>query len=453
MISLKRIVMLVTAAMLLLAGCSEKKSSGVISGSNITPMPPKKVEETEAPVVMAGSDSKITAVLLSINAAEGSFSVRELNEGIEHTLNYTGATDVRNAYDEVIILPQIKAGEIVDVEYDAKSLRAYSVLISDEAFKSSNITNFKADYTTETITIGSGKYRYDENLVVISQGGITDVSQVIKKDEVTVWGIDNKIYSVSVDKGHGYVRFTGNNHFIGGTVEIGRSFLYRVSENMMITVPEGEYKITMTNNGLTGSKTISVARDMEAVVDFSEFKPETIKTGSVKFDIAPSGASLYINNKKTDYREAVELDYGRYAIRVEANGYDTYSSTLVVESLYENKVISLSGETEAATQNTSATVTATEAATATENPAGPEPSTERVTEGKGDGNLIIESPVGAEVYIDAVYYGQTPLTIKKEPGEHIITFHKNGYATKSYAIDVSYEDADQKLSFPEMNEE
>jgi hypothetical protein len=443
-------------ALCLLAGCNSNRSSGIVSGSSITPMPSDKQETSASKEDMdknKNPEDGINAVLLAVDADNRSISVRRLDEGTEYLLSYTGATDVRNEYDEIVTMPQLALGAIVQVAFDEESLKASSVYISKDAFKSSKITNFHADTTADMITFGSGKYRYDEFLAVLSRGDLIDVSQVIKKDEVTVWGINNKIYSVVVDQGHGYVSFSGYSQFIGGMVQIGRSFLYKVSDNMMITIPEGEYKITMSNGSLTGSKTIQVIRDMQAVVDFSEFKTEVLKTGTISFDITPAGTVLYINGKKTDYTSPVELDYGKYTIRAVCSGYDEYTESITVDTIYTTKTIHLDGETESpsTTQETTAAQKETTAGQTKTTDASNEQETQ--TEGTGNGNLIIESPEDAEVYIDAVYAGKTPLTIKKDPGEHVITFYKSGYATKSYSIDVSSEDADQKLSFPEMNEE
>ncbi len=462
---MKKIYILCALAVLLVTGCNSNGNQGVVSGSNITPMPPKQTEATEsAQTDKIGRD--ITGVLLSINADEKKITVRKLDDAQEFELIYNGATDVRNDYDEVVIMQQLDPVCIVDVVFDSSLMKALSVKVSDEAFKSSRITGFKADYTKGLITFGAGNYKYDDNIAVISSGQLISASQVMSRDEVTVWGIGNKIYGVSVDKGHGYVSFTGYDQFIGGTVQIGRSFLYKISSNMIITIPEGEYKITMTNGTLTGSKTIQVVRDMDAVIDFSEFRPELIKSGTVEFDISPKKSALYIDGKKTDYVNPVVLDYGRYTIRVVSDGYDDYTSVMTVDSLFMTKTIHLDDATEAQTgstqsasegttqsgadsnSNTSNTTSGTSSNTSNTQSQG-----EATSEGTGNGNLIIETPVGADVYIDTVYAGTTPLTIKKNPGEHVITFHKSGYATKSYAVDVSYEDADQRLSFPEMNEE
>lgn len=443
---MKRYIWMIVAV-ILLCGCTNKQKNGLVNNNQITPMPANKQEETKQESENAFGKS-LTAIILKIDDEGKKLSLRQIEEGTEYELAYSGATDVRNEYDEIIIMRQLEAGQIVDVVYDEQAMRLKSVKSCERAFKSNNIMDFHADYTTDTITFGSGVYKYDEFLTVFSEGRIIEASQVIKKDKVTVWGIDKKIYSVVVNEGHGYIRFTGYEQFVGGMAEIGRSFLYKITDNMMLTVPEGEYKITMSNGDLVGSKTVQISRDMQAVVDFSEFRPEVIKTGTVNFQISPKNAILYINNKKTDYDEPVELDYGQYSIRVSCNGFDDYTENLKVNQIYTTKEIRFEEET-------TSEKTTEEETTGQENQT-KEPGTASnvaTEEGTGKGNLIIESPIGVDVYIDAVYAGQTPLTIEKDPGEHIITFYKSGFETKSYAIDVSKEDADQKLAFPEMNEE
>lgn len=443
---MKRYIWMIVAV-ILLCGCTNKQKSGLVNNNQITPMPAKKQEETKQESENVFGKS-LTAIILKIDDEEKKLSLRQIEEGTEYELAYSGATDVRNEYDEIIIMKQLEAGQIVDVVYDEQAMKLKSVKSCERAFKSNNIMDFHADYTTDTITFGSGVYKYDEFLTVFSEGRIIEASQVIKKDKVTVWGIDKKIYSVVVNEGHGYIHFTGYDQFVGGMVEIGRSFLYKITDNMILTVPEGEYKITMSNGDLVGSKTVQISRDMQAVVDFSEFRPQVLKTGTVNFQITPKNSILYINNKKTDYDEPVELDYGQYSIRVSCNGFDDYTENLKVNQIYTTKEIRFEEET-------TSEKTTEEETTGQENQT-KEPATAsnvETEEGTGKGNLIIESPIGVDVYIDAVYAGQTPLTVKKDPGEHIITFYKSGFETKSYAIDVSKEDADQKLAFPEMNEE
>ena len=65
--------------------------------------------------------------------------------------------------------------------------------------------------------------------------------------------------------------------------------------------------------------------------------------------------------------------------------------------------------------------------------------------------MYVESPEGAEVYIDGIYTGIVPVSFAKpEKGSHVITLSQNGRVTKSYTIAVSDDDRDVTLSFSEL---
>ena len=65
--------------------------------------------------------------------------------------------------------------------------------------------------------------------------------------------------------------------------------------------------------------------------------------------------------------------------------------------------------------------------------------------------MYVESPEGAEIFIDGVYYGISPISFTKpEAGSHVITLSKNGFIPKSYTIMVYDDDRDVTLSFSEL---
>ena len=68
--------------------------------------------------------------------------------------------------------------------------------------------------------------------------------------------------------------------------------------------------------------------------------------------------------------------------------------------------------------------------------------------------MYVESPEGAEVFVDGIYAGITPLSfIKPEAGSHVITLSRNGYVTKSYTLTVDDDKSDVTISFSELIEE
>ena len=65
--------------------------------------------------------------------------------------------------------------------------------------------------------------------------------------------------------------------------------------------------------------------------------------------------------------------------------------------------------------------------------------------------MYVESPEGAEVFVDGIYVGIAPISfIKPEKGSHVITLSRNGYVTKSYTVSVADDDRDVTLSFSEL---
>lgn len=448
--------------MFLMAACaSGNRNTGAYDGSNITPA--IKTESSQENATSEATGQEMTGILMGVDTEKKAVLIQELKEGVLYECLYTGGSDVRNAYGSVVPIETIDIGSMVDVVYNAKSAKILSMVISEAAFINSGVTNIDIDVTNRTIRIGSGLYQYDDNLVVMSQGKKIELSEIVSKDVLTIMGCDKKIYSIIVDKGHGYINLTGCDIFEGGTVSVGRSQLLTITENMLITAPEGEYKITVTRGKEEASKTVTIVRDEEITVDFSEYRSEVVQSGKIEFTIKPEGAILYINGKETDYSELVELDYGKYTITVFADGYDTYSDTLKVNATYMTKTIDVTGEsatdgyvTNANGETVPSGGTSTENGTSSSSEMGTtsasnQESTTGAVTGTGKGNLIIEAPEGAQLYIDSVYIGVVPVTIAKLPGEHTITFKKEGYTTKSYSIDISMEDGDQKMAFPDMN--
>ena len=92
--------------------------------------------------------------------------------------------------------------------------------------------------------------------------------------------------------------------------------------------------------------------------------------------------------------------------------------------------------------------TSTTAATSSTGTTGSTGSTDVISNVR---KMYVESPEGAEVYVDVIYTGIVPVSFTKpEKGSHVITLSQNGRVTKSYTIAVSDDDRDVTLSFSEL---
>lgn len=458
------ILWLVACVMLMTACGSSSNDNRIISGDGITPMP-SKATEAAASSYAEGTDS-VTAALISVDTDKMQIMIKDIFKGDNYVLSYNGGTDVKNMYDNVISMAQLVEGEIIDVTFDTDKKKVKSVYINKDFFRSSNVVGFKASPSNSTITYGSASYVYTENLLVVSDGKVLAPTEIMNRDEVTVRGLDNKIYSVTVDNGHGYLTFSGVDNFVGGMVEIGRSFLYTIEQNMMIVIPEGEYEVTLTNGSLVAKKTVYITKDMTVTMDFEEYAGSASKTGTVEFQILPKDVELFIEGNKVDYSKPVPLEYGSYIINLLSDDYDTYTTRINVNSTYQVEAFDLaklsvdtntgnnsSTNSTTASVTTGPTTTTTAATTAATTTATTTTSSATAATTTGSVKVTISEPTGAMVYVDNVYVGTAPVTINKNAGEYVITFKQSGFSTKSYVVDVDSADGEQALSFPAMSEE
>ena len=249
------------------------------------------------------------------------------------------------------------------------------------------------------------------------------------------------VYSITVDKGHGYITFQGVDAFIGGYASIGTKQLFEVTSGMLTTTQEGTYTVELQKGSLTGTKTVTVARDASVTVDFSEFTTKATQRGAVNFSITPANAVMTIDGVETDYSQPVSLAYGKHRVVLSANGYEQYVETVAVSQAYQTVVIDMtasSATTTAAGSTKTATTAANKATTAAD-----------LTSGY---TVNITAPEGAALYVDSVYIGLVPCSFHKSYGSKTITLSKSGYKTVSYTVAIANAAGNLTYAFPDMEE-
>ena len=101
---------------------------------------------------------------------------------------------------------------------------------------------------------------------------------------------------------------------------------------MSLDVPEGSYTLAVANNGWGGSTDIEVKRGETTKVNLNDLKGEGPKKSSILFEVDVQGAKIYVDGKEIDYTSPVEITYGKHTLKVTADGYDTWTRTLYVNS-------------------------------------------------------------------------------------------------------------------------
>lgn len=406
-----------------LAGCSESGST-IVPGSSILPAPSKSI--TEVPTTLNSDEIGIEGVLSSVDTESKKMRFIEISTGTEYEVPYTGGTDIQTKYGTVIAVSNMELGEIYEVKCSDNGT-AVSIYGAKDAWERTGIEGLSFDESTRKITVGSAGFVYDSNALILSGGEKISIARIVKQDKVTLRGIDSTVYSITVEAGHGYIKFTGVDAFEGGYASIGRSQLMGVTSDMLVTAQEGTYTIELQASGLTGSKTVTVEKGKETQVDFSEYSLPATKQGTVNFKITPQNVIMTIDGEEVDYSSPVQLAYGRHTLTLKANHYEEYTETFVVNSPYYTKVIDMTAKS-----------SSTSGTTASE-----------LTSGY---SVSVTAPEGAALYVDSVYVGIIPCSFEKKAGNKTITLTKNGYNTISYTISIANSSGNLNYAFPDMVE-
>lgn len=394
------------------------------------------------------NESTLTGVVVNVDSDLKQVTIRELESDVENLLNYSALSVITNKFGQEIEGEEIEVGQIFEASYTPENGKIVTMSVPEDAWEYQDVSSFSFDGDISALSFAGERFQYTESTYFEADGKTVQPMEINNEDCITVRGVGINVYSVVRTAGHGYIRLANYDDFIGGMVSIGNGIIVPVTENMLITVGEGTYKVTISKGMAVASKKVTVRDNKEVTVDFSDYVPSISNIGNITFKIDPKGADLYINGTMVDYSSPIALNYGEYKVRVELTGYTTYNGILDVEDAAKTINISLIEENASVAKSTA---TPTPSSTSS---AGSDKSSNVVTK-KTDSKHTIKvlGPKGAAVYLDNVYQGVAPCEFTKIIGSQTITLSKNGYISKSYSINVLDDGKDAKFDFPELIEE
>lgn len=373
-------------------------------------------------------DSADTAIVTRIDEEDQTITFFNTMVGKKYTLVYDGATAYSDKYGEALSLAQISEGDIVDITFLRSKKRLDTMKLSADCWIAQSIERYEINTTRHDVSIGSDIYKITADTLIFSEGEQIDWMDLNAADVLSFQGIDSTIYSIVVEKGHGYLRLEGDENFIGGWIEVGQTLIKQISEDMLLTVPEGSYEVNINHGSSGGTKSVVISRNEEYTLDISDFKVEEPKVGQVVFALTPFNATLYVDGEKVDASMPVSLEYGVHQLIAVAPGYSTVKSYFKVAAASGGLEVIMEKETEKEEQSSSSSSSST---------------VSRFV-------VRIDGPEDVEVYLNGNYIGTSPVSFGKEAGTHIITLRKTGYETRSYTIEVDSEEKDIAYSFADL---
>lgn len=376
-------------------------------------------------------DSADTAILVDRNAQENTLTFLNLELSRRYTLSLDGTTRLYDKYGDGITLDQVQKGDIVDITFLKSKKHLTSLQLSPQAWSFEGAERYEINTVRSEVTIGSEVFKLTSNTQFLSEGRSIESMDLNPSDVLTFLGIGSQVLTVRVDKGHGYLRLENDENFVGGWIEIGQTKIQRITDDMLVLVPEGSYQVNISNKGGGGVKSVVIRRNEETVLDIGDLEIPEPQYGMVLFSMNPSTAQLYIDGSPVDPSEPIRLEYGLHQLIARAEGYQSITQYIRVgqESAGINVMLD-ANQTEDEME-----------------------SSQESSSGQTTDNyykVYIDAPERVEVYLDGNYMGISPCSFEKISGTHIVTLRKTGYTTRSYTIEVDNEAKDISYSFADL---
>ena len=427
-------------------------------------------------------DSFDTAAIRDIDTVKKQIRFRNHKTGKTYTLSYDNTSMIYDVRGTALSAALLEVGQIVDVKFLKSSKHITSLNVSSEAWTVEDTREHELVRGNGTAKVKGELYKIDPKTLVMADGNVALAEDVLSTDKVTVSGIGKDIYSVVVTSGHGYVSLSSDtvedHSLVGSWIELDNEVIYKISPNMLLSAPEGDYTLQILGNGASYTSEVNVSRNQETVVDTSNVNITKPKEGLVTFEIIPDTAEVFVDGEKVLTGVPQSIKYGYHNLKIIADGYKTQDKYLKIgtaksvisiemekdkdassDSSSEDSSFDTSSSSSASSKSSrdvsydSSSVTsasaATTAATVSSNSSDEKPGNKVI-----DGYYIyFDKPYAAELYFDGAYIGMIPTHVPKISGTHEVILKMEGYETKSYRISIDKDEVDLNYTFPDLVKE
>lgn len=312
----------------------------------------KAAAEENGKSVKKSSDILIVS---DINSANETIRVYNYSTGVQYQYYYGLTTGFFDKYGNHMSVSDIHQGDVVDISGADSDGKAKRIQKSDKVWTNDTVTNFSVDKDKSMFKIGGSSYRLGERTMIFSGSDVIDTDSLTAQDKLAVVGIDKNIVSISVTTGHGTLQLSNTSLFEGSFLQLGDRIFAEITKDMSLDVPEGSYTLAVANNGWGDSTDIEIKRGEITKVNLNDLKGEGPKKSSILFEVDVQSAKIYVDDSEIDYTSPVEITYGKHTLKVTADGYDTWTRTLYVNSKEATIQITINDNTDSSGTGTSST--------------------------------------------------------------------------------------------------
>jgi len=340
-------------------------------------------------------DQALGLITSMSNSNPRSLTLLLLETGRTQQFNVLDSTDVNNRHAHTIGFSELNLGQIVNVNYNSATHDLSSIALSGRAWEQQHHGGVNIDTDASRITIGNQVYSFSSRTMVLNRGEPFSIALINPDDVLTIVGYHDKIWSVRIDSGHGFIRFENADLVVNGTVAVGNViFTALEGSNQTLSAPEGVHRIIVNGENIDPwPADVTVRQGETVVVNLSEITP---RNGILQLVINVPEASVFINGEVTAMENnQIELQYGTHMLRVESPGFIPVQEEFVLDRALLRRDIELRRDAQVR-------------------------------------NVLIETfPSGAQIFVDDALVGNAPITVELEYGQRVITARRAGYYDRS----------------------
>ena len=366
-----------------------------ITGGSAEQRPP-----TEPIVVARPVQEQVLGMVTGVDTSGArSLTLLILESGRTERFTATEVTSVQNRFGSPIGFGELTPGQIVEVSFDADNYEMSAVSLSGRAWNQQHRGNVNINLEAATITIGNQVYTYSNRTLVLNQNEVFSIALINPNDVLTLWGYQDKVWSITVDTGHGFIRFENTDRVVNGTVAIGNSIFMPLEGSAPVSALEGTHFVIVDGRNIeTFVREVAVRQGETVVVNLME---ASFRTGTLQLILNYQDTSVFINGDPVELvNSLVEVEYGTHMLRLERVGLLPVQQEFEISQPFTRLEVDL-------------------------------PRDAMIFQ------VIVETfPSDSQVFLDGVFQGNSPITLELEQGTYQVVARRAGYEDRTQNVFV-----------------
>jgi len=364
-----------------------------------------------------GNVKKEILAIIKDTGANNRIEVYDFSGGQSYSVYFDSNSQIKDRFNKDLDFSDLQVGDIANLEFYSKTNNIVKFALDDGYWERAEATHVEVKNSNNTITIGDEEYSFDNQLMFFHKGERSSLNTLAPTDIIYVKGYNRQILTMNVLRSHGLITVTGGEKIKEGVLEFGSAYMSAIEEIPAegFEVAEGNYIITVRGANIEKyTKEIKVEERDSLSVNLDDV---VMKKGSLTVKMTPVDAKFYVDGKIYDTSEPIELEYGKYEVKVERENFATQTQEIEVDK----DVLTLEV---------------------------------RLEESAKLGKVYINTnPSGAEIYIDNIFLGNSPIEYEMELGNHTVTARKEGYHEVTSPFVLTENGFSATIELPAIEEE